>query len=501
MTKGRYGVTPWGAWFIEVLDSYLMGARLDRGRSYANTGKVFSLELRACKAVAKVAGNYDPFYRVVIEFAPLKEAETVYRMIADDPVLLSHIAAGELPQTFLQKLQKAGIDLIPRRWRDMRRSCTCPDYGDPCKHMAALYYVIAREIDADPAVLFRLRGMDLAARFGKAAVREIPPPFVVSAAPAAGRKKAGAQKGGESRPASQPDKAALIEAALGELPDCSGLITSLLPPDPPFSARNFALSLAEFYHCAAGEIWEDAASDEASDEDTSGETLEHRFSRSRWVLRCAGKAGPGTQPVLEETTVRGKTHSHSIYDAWRQFSAFSGAGTEAAGSDDWVFLFCLFKFASLLLRAGAFIPYVLHQNGSLRVIWCPYDAIPPVACALDALSRLETGLLSLSGTVKAEGRGVVNLVCSAFLNEWVRRRWFARRAATGSQDFRRLLSVFFEGEPLPVDTPAQRSLPLAIDRWLSVLHIDFARCRYRFTVKQIKSEVQGGGSLPLAPAQ
>ena len=167
--KNRYGITPWGKWFIDVLDSYEMGARLDRGRSYANTGKVSSLEFKDGQATAKVKGHYRPFYNVKITFPPLKNAEQVYRMIEEDPMLLALIAAGELPESFLQKLKDKGIDLIPQKWKEMDRKCNCPDWGDPCKHMAALYYVIAREIDADPHVLFRLRGMDLAARFGKAA--------------------------------------------------------------------------------------------------------------------------------------------------------------------------------------------------------------------------------------------------------------------------------------------------------------------------------------------
>jgi uncharacterized Zn finger protein len=98
--KSRYGVTPWGSWFVDVLDSYEMGSRLDRGRVYANTGKVLSLELNAGRAVAKVKGNYRPSYRVKIEFPPLKEAEQVYKMIEDDPPLLARIAAGELPESF-----------------------------------------------------------------------------------------------------------------------------------------------------------------------------------------------------------------------------------------------------------------------------------------------------------------------------------------------------------------------------------------------------------------
>ena len=55
--KNRYGITPWPSWFIDVLDSYQMGERLDRGRRYANAGRVLSLELKDDRAIAKVEGN------------------------------------------------------------------------------------------------------------------------------------------------------------------------------------------------------------------------------------------------------------------------------------------------------------------------------------------------------------------------------------------------------------------------------------------------------------
>ena len=114
--KKRYGITPWGSWFVDVLDSYSMGARLDRGRTYANTGKVLSLELKAGRATARVKGRYRPSYRVEIKFPPLKEKERVYKMIENDPPLQARIAAGELPEAFLNKLIDNDIDLIPYDW-------------------------------------------------------------------------------------------------------------------------------------------------------------------------------------------------------------------------------------------------------------------------------------------------------------------------------------------------------------------------------------------------
>jgi hypothetical protein len=461
MARGKYGVTPWGAWFIEVLNSYEMGARLDRGRTYANTGRVLSLTFDEGKAAAKVEGNYRPWYRVEIVFPGLKEKEKVYRMIEEDPVLLARIAAGELPGEFLAKLKAEGINLIPRRWRDMKRSCTCPDYGDPCKHMAALYYIIAREVDADPRTLFRLRGMDLEARFGGSVAVSLPAPFTVTAALPAARSAA-------------PEPGAVPAAipVLGEIPHCAELIISLLPPVPPFSDRDFALALSEFYHRAARfDLWEEAAA-----ADDKGDA-EHRFSRSRWTVLCPNP-GPGAEPMLQEADVQGNKTAYTLIDAYSRFVNFSSDD----GTDGYVFLFYLFKFLNLVCRACAFIPFVLLEKGILKIIWKPYDTLPQIAQVLDSLAGLERGMLPLpaggnpgaSGKkrgrkaakapeeetrVPASGRSVVDLLSSAFLGEWVKQNYFALRTSGGSREYRELLEVFFQGRGMETSSPVLRSLP------------------------------------------
>jgi len=472
--KSRYGITPWGSWFIDVLDSYQMGARLDRGRSYANTGKVLSLDLTEGRALAKVKGNYRPFYRVEICFPPLQEAEQVYRMIEKDPSLLARIAAGELPEAFLNKLKDKGIDLIPRRWQEMKRSCTCPDYGDPCKHMAALYYIIAREIDADPHVLFRLRGMDLAARFGNQAVHRIVPPFAVSFV-------------AKEKPVVLPSQEPL---ELEEIPHCGELITSLLPPAPPFCERDFAMSMAEFYHrCArVGCLdWEPAGNDQAAD-------TEHYFSRSRWTVLCPAP-GPGTEPVLQAEDINGNKKRYSPYEAFQHFVQFSSED----GTTSYTFLFFLFKFLNLVCSSGAFIPYVLAENETLKIIWRPFETLPPIPHMLQALARRECGMLSCKNKTKKEqtvsGQSVVDLLASAFLNEWVRQQFLLFRRSPGSfggynsDEYRELLNLFFQGIGIDVSSPAARSLPAAIDRWLSVLHIDFLAYRYTLTIKDMSKNV------------
>jgi hypothetical protein len=335
--------------------------------------------------------------------------------------------------------------------------------------MAALYYIIAREVDADPRVLFRLRGMDLAARFGESVALNLPAPFNVTAVPL--------------RPASGPAASPVLDG----IPHCADLITSLLPPTPPCSGREFAFTLSEFYHRAAGHSpWEETG----AEDDT-----EHRFSRSRWSVLCPNP-GPGEEPILERTDILGKKTRHALFDAYSRFAGFSSED----GTEDYVFLFYLFKFLNLITRSCAFIPFVLLREGVLRIIWKPCDTLPQIAGALDALGGLERGMLPLGAEGKparplgktrakqdggpwAGGRSVVDLLSSAFLGEWVKRNYFAYQGSPGSREYRELLDIFFQGKSMGISSPALRSLPISIDRWLSVLHIDFSAWKYRFTVK------------------
>ena len=476
--KNLYGITPWGKWFADVLDSYKMGERLNRGRRYANSGKVLSLDFQEGRASAKVEGNYKPFYKVIISFPPLKEAEKVYKMIESDPPLMARIAAGELPETFLEKLKKEGINLIPRRWNEMKRSCSCPDNGDPCKHMAALYYIIAGEIDANPQVLFRLRAMDLAGRFGKTAVHSIAPPFSVSF---------NREKKKDNREAKPP-----YPLNFEEIPYCGQLISSLLPPDPPFCDKNFTAVMAEFYHrCAGADRWESSETDE---EFLSG--TEHDFSRSLWTVHCPSLI-PGVEPVLQAEDINGNKKRYTLFEAFNYFVNFS----DDDGSASYNFLFYLFKFLNLLCSSGALIPFVCEDGETLKIVWRPFESLPPVSNMLKLISQRECGMLKSppvfkiniskkevdsAGKQTVSGKSAVDILSCAFLSEWVRNKYMHFReefCKTGSSEYKQLLNLFFTGMFIDTSLPAKRPLPMSIDRWLSVLHIDFTAFRYAITIK------------------
>ena len=507
--KNRYGITPWGAWFLDMLDSFRMESRFNRGRTYANTGRVISLNFLNGLAVARVKGSYRSYYKVEIRFPPLKEAEEVYKIIENDPPLLAKIAAGELPESFLKKLISLGISLIPRRWEDMPRSCTCPDFVNPCKHMAALYYIIAGEIDADPHVLFRLRGMDLEERFGKAAVHTVTPPFTVvfikehgNADHHQGKIPAGKSPVKNSVVAESAVKDLVVieppvqkAVELEEIPHCIDLITALLPSAPPFSGRDFAVVLAEFYHRLVHyKSWESAEAEINSQ-------MEHEFSRSTWSIVCPNP-GPGAKLFLDAIDINGNIRRFTPFDAFNYFIYFSSED----GTLSYSLLFYLFKFLNLVCSASAFIPYVFVKDGTLKIIWRPFETLPPVSRMLKAIASLDTSaegsMLMVTSktkqkikTLTVSSTSIVDLISSAFLNEWVYSRSLAFRGNMGRQgggaEYQELLGLFFQGSGIEVSSPARRSLPQHIDRWLSVLHLDFTAHSYNISLKEHDSKETG----------
>jgi len=158
--RGAIGDTWWSRRWVEVLESFNIGARLSRGRSYARRGQVMSIEVGAGLVTARVQGSMPTPYRVQIRLATLSNDEwaRVADAMAARAVFAARLLAGEMPQDIEDAFKQAGVSLFPKRHADLKTDCSCPDWSNPCKHIAAVYYILAEQFDADPFLLFALRG-------------------------------------------------------------------------------------------------------------------------------------------------------------------------------------------------------------------------------------------------------------------------------------------------------------------------------------------------------
>ena len=163
----QYGTTWWGQRWLNALSGIDNENRIPRGLSYANSDKVYALNPDTNRGIikARVKGNYDPFYSVKIELPQFssKEKKALLDAIAASPVILAKLSARELAPEIENEASKLGINIFPRKWDDLKLKCSCPDYAIPCKHIAAVIYKFSQEIDANPFILFELKGMDIVA--------------------------------------------------------------------------------------------------------------------------------------------------------------------------------------------------------------------------------------------------------------------------------------------------------------------------------------------------
>jgi uncharacterized Zn finger protein len=176
--RGAFGQSWWAKRWIAVLEGFNIGARLGRGRSYARNGQVLDIELDKGKVTAKVQGSQARPYAVTIQVKALTAAEwtKLIDALAGQALYSAKLLAGEMPQDIEEVFQTAKLSLFPERLKDLTTACSCPDSSNPCKHIAAVYYLIGEEFDRDPFLLFRLRGLDrdeLLARLGSSEKKAI----------------------------------------------------------------------------------------------------------------------------------------------------------------------------------------------------------------------------------------------------------------------------------------------------------------------------------------
>lgn len=158
----KAGTTWWGQRWIEALERVLRGdaGRLARGRTYARAGRTHDLVVAGGNVRAKVTGSRAAPYKVTIALQPFGEAvwRKAIAAIAARAQFSAELLAGQMPQQIDEVFAAQDVSLFPTQRGDLSTSCSCPDWGDPCKHVAATHYVLGEAFDRDPFLLFELRG-------------------------------------------------------------------------------------------------------------------------------------------------------------------------------------------------------------------------------------------------------------------------------------------------------------------------------------------------------
>ncbi len=158
--RGQFGKSWWASRWIAALEQLVDTGRLSRGRSYARSGQVLNIDIKSGRVDSKVQGSRPWPYEISIKIEPLSDREwaKVTEAMAAQAIFAAKLLAGEMPQNIEEAFTQAKVSLFPAKRGDLETDCSCPDYANPCKHIAAVYYLLGEQFDEDPFLIFKLRG-------------------------------------------------------------------------------------------------------------------------------------------------------------------------------------------------------------------------------------------------------------------------------------------------------------------------------------------------------
>jgi uncharacterized Zn finger protein len=252
--RGQFVKNWWADRWIKALTPLMDSARLSRGRSYARRGQVINIDVSPGQVRSRVQGSRPSPYKVNIELKPLSDRQwaTVLDALAEQAIFAAQLLNGEMPPDIEQVFDAVKVPLFPKSKGDLQTHCSCPDWANPCKHVAAVYYLLGERFDQDPFLLFQLRGRSkdeiaAALRQRRAAQIEAAPPV---ASPLADEVPA---------PALEVDVAVLKRVGL---PNFQGL-----------ASHSFQVQMARLYNAVTSHTLQVAFADiavpEAADSDAS----------------------------------------------------------------------------------------------------------------------------------------------------------------------------------------------------------------------------------------
>ncbi|HEX7639226.1 MAG TPA: SNF2-related protein [Burkholderiaceae bacterium] len=459
--RPTYGRSWWGAQWLQALARIDHENRLPRGRTYANRGAVLQLEIEGSRVRARVQGSRAQPYAVEIDVPTTPEADAarLAGRLAADAGLVGRLLNRELDPAVLEEARKLKVAVFPTRWSDLRMQCSCPDWAVPCKHLAAVVYVLSREIDGDPFLVFRLRGLDLPAlmrRHGieidRQATAAIPTAQDVLFATSA--RAAGDGAGGAADPST------LDRLDFTTLPELREPLWRLLAASPVFFRSGDFRAVAQ--RVMARVAKQARRQLDASPPDDDRAPLPE--GRLQLVADAQGRLSP--------------TGVQRAGDAIEDLAALLAALADIAPARlpdlpaGIAALHTLRLLALHLLAQGAVVPQVFQADAHTTGLrWCPAeldatvrgmvtavaDALPPELVLRRAGRRKE----ALDPTTQAR------LLLSALLDNFVAA---AQGAATEKPAADKALSLFFGTGRARFDGPGEVAVPGGIHAWLRRLH-------------------------------
>ncbi|MCL1937139.1 MAG: DEAD/DEAH box helicase [Candidatus Azobacteroides sp.] len=450
----KFGKTWWGERWLRSLENVDYDNRLPRGASYARSGHVQNIKINGNQIVAKVSGSRPTPYKVTIIVPPFfeEQIEQLMAKIIERPVLISKLLNRELDPSILNIAEELGLKVFPRQWTDFKMQCSCPDWAVPCKHLASVIYMLSREIDNNPFMVFEIHNVHLMEELKK---REI---FIADQKKTEIPLLESLLKVKKTPSADIPEDAVYESVDFSRLQNISDALVQLLPDAPPFyPSGNFREKYAE----QLSRIAKNASRilSKKLDLDTFFPYSDQRTLNRRSTLKL-------TITGQNEFEVLGENHTIKRLDELIP-ALFALNPDHLLDFEPSVAAFHKILLASLHLAAnGMVIPQIVQLEDKQFVIrWLPAVIDPRVKTLIEKLSAILPDDLLQVKTILRKKEHVTLIenqtveILSPFIGKII-----ARFSKASDGDL--FEDLFFKNRPHPFKSVGENALSGGIKVWL-----------------------------------
>lgn len=161
--------TWWGTKFMEALKGFMDEGRLKRGRSYCSDRRLIKFDIKNNTIEAIMRGNINPYFgvykepkykvKLILSEIPSKTWDKISHRLSENAAIISRLMLFEMPYNIERVFGEFNTHFLPQKRSDLESSCSCPDWDNPCKHVAGVYFKVSQLLDEDPFLMFQLRGI------------------------------------------------------------------------------------------------------------------------------------------------------------------------------------------------------------------------------------------------------------------------------------------------------------------------------------------------------
>ncbi|MFA7083077.1 MAG: DEAD/DEAH box helicase [Arcobacteraceae bacterium] len=473
MAKNNYGTTLWGNEFLQAIEEQTDSGRLSRGKNYANTGKVFDVNLEANHIKAKVKGNSSPFYKTSLHFTPFIKGDSkfIIEHINANPLLLADIMNSKLSNELLEFLKENEIDLFS----GFDMNCNCYDfYGDyACKHIAGLYFMLVNEIDKNPFILFSLRGLDLIEHFNIKKDLEVPYPIEIEFLDVKDETK------------NEINKEETFFKMV-EFTNVKEFILSLLDENPTFATISYKTVLDEFYKKTTKELPLVISPIFNEEIDKCQRVLQEAHISFRTTSDISEAKFHINSSLFENEEIlelfspyADKISKKSVtLNPTQLFNLFISFENEK-GSSEYEYLFYTFRVAYILLYNSAFIPCVYESKKQLQIFYKPLTSLEKVAVQLEYLEKIAP-VMAFFDAKTLTPKSQTQLLLSAILTDFVPHLKFMHKAQKNNPP--KISYSFFQGTKYKMNRFEDENLAYSIKNYFAIFELIKSDYTYKLLI-------------------